>query len=89
MHRPPRRRPRRPQIQSIQIWEFQPGQVLTCIVDAKEADGYAVTLKQSQIQGFVPTDREIQKGAEVELTFVCMVKNKAVLVDRENDDQTA
>ncbi len=87
MHRPARRRPRRPVIQSIQIWEFQPGQVLTCIVDAKEADGYSVILKQSQIQGFVPTEREIQKGTELELTFVCMVKNKAVLVDREHDEK--
>lgn len=85
MHRPARRRPRRPVIQSIQIWEFQPGEVITCIVEAEEADGYAVTLKQSKIPGFVPTERKIEKGAEVDLTFVCMVKNKAVLVDRDGE----
>lgn len=59
--------------------EFKAGQSVKCRVVAAEPGGYHVKLIGSKIDGYLPSQEELQIGQAVPATFVCMNRNRALM----------
>lgn len=59
--------------------EFKAGQSVKCRVIAAEPGGYHVKLIGSKIDGYLPSQEELQIGQAVPATFVCMNRNRALM----------
>jgi hypothetical protein len=50
---------------------FSPGQNLACKIIRREPGGYGVSVGKQRLQGFLPTQTELEIETEVIATYVC------------------
>jgi hypothetical protein len=62
--------------------KYRGGQTLLCRVVATEPGGYAVSILEDNLPGFVPTEATLEVGQEILAQFVCTHKKRAVLFVR-------
>lgn len=67
--------------------QFRPGQSLLCTIIATEPGGYAVQIKQSEQQGFLPTQSLLKIGAEILAQYVCEHNGRTILSARFSSTQ--
>ncbi len=61
---------------------FSPGQDLSCKVIRKEPGGYTVHVGKDKLQGFLPTQEELEMEIELIATYVCMHNGRLLLSAR-------
>jgi len=58
---------------------FRPGENLVCRTKNAEPGGYAVSIKNGDLPGFLPTQAMLRPGAELVAQYVCMHNNRILL----------
>jgi hypothetical protein len=61
---------------------FKPGQSVSCTVIEPEEGDFTVSIKDSEISGFLPTEAHLVKGDELEAHCVCFHKSRMLLSAR-------
>jgi len=58
---------------------YKAGQTVACRVDRAENGGYLVTTTYDCLAGFLQTDKELQPGAQIIASFVCIRDGRLIL----------
>jgi hypothetical protein len=61
---------------------FSPGQNLSCKVISKEPGGYSVSVGKQRLQGFLPTQSELEIETDVIATYVCQHNGRMLMSAR-------
>lgn len=64
------------------IKSLKAGQILPCRVVRKEDGGYAVKTKREGLPGFMPSNRNLGEGEEVQTMFVRIDQRRLLLTER-------
>ncbi len=80
--KPPRERPPATASGGHGGGDLRAGQKVACIISHAEPGGYTVTIPRFNAKGFLPTEAELQPGAEMFATFVCHSNSRILLQAR-------
>jgi hypothetical protein len=58
--------------------EFHAGQFVRCVILEPEPGGYTVQV-EGEFHGFLPTEKQLEIGAELDVQFVCISNGRMLL----------